>query len=175
MKISKILLLVAVAFSLGNASELVDKFKAEYNQIQGSSTCSSVDSKECQELINESCKNEQDKEFCKNYTIRWNSGAADGAAKYQLLRSFFGKAIAKDDIDSLKEIEKYSKAELVNFNDSDMIYAIFDNKATKCFNYLKMNKFDFNQNDGDYIIYLKDLIKTDNDTKLTEMLKAIAK
>lgn len=175
MKISKILLPVAVVFSLGNATELFDEFKVEYSQIQGGSTCSNADSKECQELINESCKDEKDKEFCKDYTIRWNSGAANGAVKYQLLRSFFSRAISNDDIDSLKEIEKHSKTELVNFNDPDIIYAIFDNKAIKCFNYLKSHKFDFNENGGEYIAYVKDLIKTDNDKILKDMLKVMAK
>lgn len=175
MKISKILLSVAVVFSLGNATELFDEFKVEYSQIQGGSTCSNADSKECQELISESCKDEKDKEFCKDYTIRWNSGAANGAVKYQLLRSFFSRAISNDDIDSLKEIEKHSKTELANFNDPDIIYAIFDNKAIKCFNYLKSHKFDFNENGGEYIAYVKDLIKTDNDKILKDMLKVMAK
>ncbi|MCR4941615.1 MAG: hypothetical protein K5978_02320 [Campylobacter sp.] len=170
MKINRFLYLFSLVLLLNtaNASELFDEFKKEYDELNANSECSDPQSEKCLQLIKQNCKNEKDKEFCKDYTIRWSKNY--GADSFQICASYYAKATQNDDIDAIKQIFEYSKQDYTQSGFVDIFSLIIDSKAKKSL------EFFLEQNGEADLEYLQEKIKANpSDESLKEMLNLITK
>ncbi len=186
MKISKILLLVAVAFSLGNATDFVSKSKifnenkTSILELDGGSegVCDNINNKECQDLISEECADDKLEGMNKNECIKMitqvNTGSQQDRWLQDSMENIVIKFVKANDSVGMADFLQVLQSKKISLYDIDLQKTadeIINNKSVNTLRVIKENYVDLNEAmiyDTDLLNYFK---KNKADKSLIEILE----